>query len=198
MNRKKLEKKLIEKYHKEIPKRFINASLRNSPLKIQEYFLTKRYLEKGLFLFGECGTGKTYDVYALTKYFIALDYEAAVFNLPKLLNIIRASYRKQSIYNEETDSYSSSFVHDVKDIKELVKLEILTIDDIGAEKPTDWVMETLYDLINERYEECKITIFTSNLSLDELAERLGDRIPSRIAEMCEIIELKGEDKRLNN
>ena len=66
---------------------------------------------------------------------------------------------------------------------------LLILDDMGAERTTDWAMSVLYLLINRRYEGLKHTIFTSNLYLDELSEKLGDeRVPGRIERMCTIIE----------
>jgi DNA replication protein DnaC len=72
----------------------------------------------------------------------------------------------------------------------------IMIDDIGAEKATEWVEEFLYLVVNKRYENNHPMIFTSNLPLSKLAEKIGDRTVSRIKEMCHIVELKGEDRRL--
>jgi hypothetical protein len=72
----------------------------------------------------------------------------------------------------------------------------LILDDIGTEKPSEWAQQNIFLIIDRRYETLRQTIFTSNLSLDELSERLGDRITSRIAEMCKVIELKGKDRRI--
>ena len=77
----------------------------------------------------------------------------------------------------------------------LIKAEVLVIDDIGTEKPSDWVAETLYNLVNSRYENTKTTIFTSNLELDELADKVDDKLASRITEMTDIIKSTGKDKR---
>ena len=73
----------------------------------------------------------------------------------------------------------------------------LVLDDIGAEKVTDWTLQSLSIIVNNRYEYLKPTIFTSNYSLDQLAERLGDdRIPSRIFAMCYVHSMEGKDRRL--
>ena len=74
---------------------------------------------------------------------------------------------------------------------------LLFIDDIGAEKMTEWVAETFYLILNYRYNEMLPTIFTSNLSPSELAERIGDRIVSRIIGSSDVIKLDGEDRRLS-
>lgn len=80
--------------------------------------------------------------------------------------------------------------------KVLNSKKILMIDDIGAEKVTDWVEEFVYMLVNNRYENCIPTCFSSNLPLSQLAEKIGDRTVSRIKEMCHVVKLEGEDKRL--
>ena len=58
------------------------------------------------------------------------------------------------------------------------------------------MVETLHRIVDKRYREVLPTIVTSNSSLDELADRVGDRIPSRLAETCDIIKLEGGDRRL--
>ncbi len=70
------------------------------------------------------------------------------------------------------------------------------LDDIGVEKVSEFVEEFMYMLINNQYEKVYPMVITSNLPLSQLAERLGDRIVSRIKEMCSVVEIKGEDKRL--
>lgn len=193
-----LVENLYDKLTKMIPKRYWGAAFFLCPLEIKNYYLEKQYEKKGLYVFGKSGTGKTYSAYSLTKYLVAEDCEVQIYNLPKLLNVIRATFKKDSIYDESTDDNYHTYIRDMKDVEALENVQILIIDDIGAEKPTDWVMETLYQLINERCSNCKTTVFTSNLSLDELAERLGDRISSRIVQMCDVIEITGEDKRIKN
>ena len=86
---------------------------------------------------------------------------------------------------------------DVLSINDKIKTEnILLLDDLGAEKQTDWVLEILYRLINYRYEQMLPTFFSSNYSLQELSEKIGDRVVSRIVEKCDIVKIEGEDRRL--
>ena len=73
---------------------------------------------------------------------------------------------------------------------------ILLLDDLGAErKPTEFTEEINFRLINWRYENHKPTLITSNLVPKEIAERLGDRVTSRLIEMCEPVVFKGPDRR---
>ena len=197
------ENELIEAFPKvleeRIPNKFKNADLNDCSDIIKDYFIQKKYNDNGLFLFGTFGVGKTYSMYALAKYFLARQIDVRVINLPSLLNIIRASFSKQEAQDSSGNS-EYAFVKDMSGIEKLIKTKILIIDDIGAEKPSDWVAETLYYLINSRYEDDGVTIFTSNLKLGKLKEKIGDRIVSRIAEMCEgnIHEMVGADRRFNS
>ena len=135
---------------------------------------------KGLYLHGEAGTGKTYFA---VKIFQALK-DAKFIKAPRFLLSLKSNFedRHSSWKNEEI-------------IDKLSTAPILIIDDLGAEKSSDWVSEIFYILIDERYSRMLPTIITSNFDLDELTTRLGDRISSRIIEMCKIIKIKTNDKR---
>jgi len=103
-----------------------------------------------------------------------------VYNVTQLLYTVRREIGTEGTLQDRL-LYNSNF---------------LILDDIGAEKVTDWVEEFLYLVVNTRYEKNHPMIFTSNLPLSKLADKIGDRIVSRVKEMCHIIEIKGEDKRL--
>jgi len=81
------------------------------------------------------------------------------------------------------------------DYDQVAKCPLLLIDDIGAAKHSDWTEEITYRLINHRYQECTPTIFTSNVTPAELANVLGDRIASRLTEMCTRVVMPGQDRR---
>lgn len=72
---------------------------------------------------------------------------------------------------------------------------IVILDDIGAEKPSDWVEEQLYGIIDLRYRMQRSTIFTTNCTLKQLESQIGSRVVSRIFEMCEGVKVGGEDWR---
>ncbi len=63
-------------------------------------------------------------------------------------------------------------------------MDLLHIDDLGAENRTDWVLEQLYSIVNARYESERAIVATTNLMPDELTERLGARTVSRLVEIC--------------
>jgi len=104
----------------------------------------------------------------------------------RLENVPKMIYYAKRDYKDDTD-YQDSLLHSGR---------VFILDDIGVEKVSEFVEEFMYMLINTQYEKVYPVVITSNLSLSELAEKLGDRIVSRIKEMCEIIKLEGEDQRL--
>ena len=101
-------------------------------------------------------------------------------NVPQMLYRVKRDYKDNTDYQDEILNTSKIFI----------------LDDIGVEKVSEFVEEFMYMLVNEQYEKVYPIVITSNLSLSELAEKLGDRVVSRIKEMCQIIRLDGEDKRL--
>ena len=69
------------------------------------------------------------------------------------------------------------------DILELLSgCEHLVLDDLGRERQTEWVQETLYLVLNARYEHCRATSLTTNLDLDSLRRRIGEPILDRLSE----------------
>lgn len=72
---------------------------------------------------------------------------------------------------------------------------VLFVDDLGAAKTSEWLEEINYRLINHRYNHKLATLFTSNLAPRDLAAVLGDRVSSRLTEMCKTVALKGDDRR---
>ena len=164
-----------------LPPRYIDADVLNLDLREKLNKAVKN--KKGVYLYGQAGTGKTYILYAMLKYMRAYGLMCTLWNLPEKLARLKSFYSK--------DGSGEDGITDEIQIN-----NYLFIDDFGAEKVTEWNSEIMYRLINYRYENMLQTYFASNLSLQELAERSGDRIASRIAEMCDIIEIGGEDKRL--
>jgi len=75
---------------------------------------------------------------------------------------------------------------------------VLLVDDLGAAKNSEWVEEITYRLLNGRYEDVRPSIFTTNLPLPDLREKLGDRLASRLVEMCAVVPMEGTDRRRTN
>ena len=172
-------------YDKYIPKLYRDAWLENCDKKIIELFNDDSKIEEkvkaGLYIYGSCGTGKTFALYSIFRNCKFFRMNCRIINTVELLRLFKKDFNNPRENNFE----------DYLDFG-----GILFIDDIGAEKNSEFVDETLYHLINSRNEQMLPTFFTSNLSIKELAEKNGDRIASRIVEMCKIIELKGDDKRI--
>lgn len=141
---------------------------------------------RGIWLFGDPGTGKTTLGMLVSKMALESNHSVAIYSLPKLLARIRRTYDAAP----GGDSYLTFF-------ERLTSVDLLHIDDLGAEKRSDWVLEQLYALINERYEAQRSILVTTNLDEAELKAQIGERTVSRLVEMCGtcMIPMHGEDRR---
>ena len=79
--------------------------------------------------------------------------------------------------------------------RKIARVPLLLLDDLGAAKDSEWTEEILYRLVNDRYEAMLPGLFTSNVPAGELRTALGARVASRLAEMCQQIVLRGDDRR---
>jgi DNA replication protein DnaC len=140
---------------------------------------------RGLWLFGDTGTGKTTLAMLVSKAATEIGHSVAIYSLPKLLARIRRTYEAEP----GSDSYGAFF-------ERLTSVDLLHIDDFGAQKRSDWVLEQLYALVNERYEDERSILLTTNLTVDKLEDQIGARTVSRLTETCEQIPLFGSDRRL--
>ena len=171
-----------------IPKRYQDAKWEDVPESIKTLVSKIGETRRGIYIHGEVGCGKTHVAYAIKKHWDSLVSKPAIFwNTPELIREIKLDFDRQPI--DKTRVEESLIGQE--------KQPLLFLDDIGAEKMTDFVAETFYLIVNDRYVHVRPVIYTSNLSIEELAERTGDRIASRIAESCDIIKLKGGDRRLS-
>ena len=137
---------------------------------------------RGLWILGDVGTGKTTLAMLVSKAALQAGRSVAIYSLPRLLSLLR----------DAIDSPQGLL--DLLD--RLTAVELLHIDDLGAENRTDWVLEQLYSIVNARYEAERAIVATSNLMPDALSERLGARTVSRLVEICgDVIPLFGEDRR---
>ncbi|HEY8639352.1 MAG TPA: ATP-binding protein [Solirubrobacterales bacterium] len=141
---------------------------------------------RGLWLMGDTGTGKTTLAMLISKQALAKGRAVAIYSLPKLLARIRRTYDAEA----GQDSYLALF-------ELLTSVDLLHIDDLGAEKRSDWVLEQLYSLINERYEAQRSILVTTNLAEAALEDQIGPRTVSRLVEICgDPLPLFGEDRRI--
>lgn len=137
---------------------------------------------RGLWLWGDVGTGKTTIAMLVSKAAIEAGRSVAIYSLPRLLNLLRESLESDGGLLDLLDKLSA--------------VDLLHIDDLGAENRTDWVLEQLYSIVNSRYEAQRAIVATTNLMPDQLNERLGQRTVSRLVEICgDPIALAGGDKR---
>jgi DNA replication protein DnaC len=180
-----------------IPKRFRGVSFDRKPICDLDPSLlreVRRYVSQigerldagdGLWFYGDVGTGKTSLAMLISKEAQEADRSVAIYSVPRLLAEIKETYNRDS-----GDSYMQLF-------QRLCAVDLLHLDDLGAEKSTEWVLEQLYAIVNERWQEKRSIVVTTNLtSLDELREQIGARTVSRLSEICdEAIPIMGPDLR---
>ena len=158
---------------------------------------TKRFadefpvVDKGLFFVGPPGIGKTHLAVAVLRQVVQTTGARGLFyDTRELLRVIRSTYDPAIRATE------------VQVLRPVIEADLLVLDDLGAEKTSEWVEETLNFIVNERYSQRRATIFTTNYEEKEdrddpnsLLGRVGFRMHSRLYEMCEFLEYEGADFR---
>lgn len=138
---------------------------------------------RGLWFMGPVGTGKTTLAMLVSKAALKTGRSVAIYSLPRLLNEIRDTHRAERSHVELLDR--------------LTAVDLLHIDDVGAERTTDWVLEELYSIVNARYEDERSMVITTNiLDREALCEQISERTVSRLTEMCDELPLVGHDRRM--
>jgi DNA replication protein DnaC len=138
---------------------------------------------RGLWFMGPVGTGKTTLAMLVSKAALKEGRSVAIYSLPRLLNEIRDTHRAERSH--------------VNLLDRLTAVDLLHVDDVGAERSTDWVLEELYSIVNARYEDQRSMLITTNLDRGDLCEQITERTVSRLAEMCDPLPLLGHDRRMD-
>lgn len=160
--------------------------------------------EKGLLLMGRSGVGKTHLAVASLKELVRRGHAALFCDYRELLKEIQASY------NPASESTEMGILEPVR------TAEVLVLDDLGAGKPSAWVLDMIGLVLNARYNERRVTVLTTNyfdevaslepapklpggqrvaVREDTLADRIGERMRSRLYEMCRTVEILAPDFR---
>lgn len=185
-----------------IPRRYSECSLQNyypakgngTQLRAFQYAwrLAREYpaVDRGLLFMGTVGVGKTHLSVAILRGLIEKGIPCLFYEFGALLKAIQNSYNPISQTSE------------LKVLAPVFEAEVLVLDELGASKPTDWVRDTMMQIINTRYNDRKLTIFTTNYldgrrsERDEtLEDRIGVRLRSRLFEMCKTVQIEGDDYR---
>ena len=147
-------------------------------------------VERGLLFAGNVGVGKTHLVVSILKGLTERGFNCLFYEFGALLKEIQSSYNPVSKTSE------------LNVLSPVLESEVLVLDELGTSKPTHWVRETMAHIINTRYNDKKVTIFTTNYPDDPasdrqetLEDRIGVRMRSRLFEMCKTVVMKGEDFR---
>ena len=179
-----------------IPRRYRDVAFDRPPvteIDRQVVAATRRYAEtidekleagRGLWFMGPVGTGKTTLAMLVSKAALRAGRSVAIYSLPRLLNEIRDTHRAERSHVDLLDR--------------LTAVDLLHIDDVGAERTTDWVLEELYSIVNGRYEDQRSIVITTNITdRDELCEQISERTVSRLTEMCDELPVGGHDRRMD-
>lgn len=185
-----------------LPRRYAECSLQNfypcegngAQLRAFNYAfrLIREYpnVDRGLLFMGPVGVGKTHLSVAILRGLVEKGIGCLFYEFGSLLKEIQDSYNSVSKTSE------------LKVLAPVYQSEVLVLDELGASKPTDWVRDTMMQIINTRYNDRRLTIFTTNYAdarrnekEETLEDRIGVRLRSRLFEMCRTVQMDGEDYR---
>jgi DNA replication protein DnaC len=185
-----------------------NRSLGQARLVVEAF--TRNYPaggETGLLLMGTCGAGKTHLAVAALRELLTRGHSCRFYDYRELLKEIQASYDPEHPFSETSV------------LEPVLETEVLLLDDLGAGKPSPWALETVGHILNKRYNEKRVTLLTTNYldtpqappasapsrlpsgqgvapaREETLTERLGQRVRSRLYEMCRTVEMLSPDYR---
>lgn len=206
-----------------IPERYIDCSFDGFKTKGKKSLETALFfarslvadypaVDRGLLFMGPSGVGKTHLAVSIIKSLSEKGFSCIFSEFGSLLKQIQDSYNPISKSSE------------LNVLAPIYQADVLVLDELGTAMPTDWVRDTMYQIINKRYNDKKLTIVTTNY-LDEprltpdtenesrppnrkvnheriramttLEDRIGNRLRSRLYEMCTKVEMVGEDYRIS-
>lgn len=169
-----------------VPPRFEDCTFDSHPLRgqpcwqrVREWRPTRE--KSGLFIYGGYGTGKTGLAVSALKTHIEREVAGGWF------------YVVSDLLEQTRRSYGGEGADPLQEVR---GRGFVVLDDLGAERPTEWVQERLFQLINHRHGHFLPTIITSNLDMAHIAGALGERIAGRLTEMCIVVEVEGRDLRV--
>lgn len=147
-------------------------------------------VERGLLFAGPVGVGKTHLAAAILRGLAEKGMAGLFYEYGSLLKEIQDSYNPVSRTSE------------MSVLAPVYEAEVLVLDELGAWKPTEWVLDTMTYIVGRRYNDKKLTIFTTNYTderaspaVETLQDRVGARLRSRLYEMCSTVLVEGEDYR---
>lgn len=189
-------KKIIEKpdaylSNYNVPEKFLDKSFdnfENNPTlieKLKEYFQIRPL--GSLMLIGKVGTGKTHLAVSIMRELIIKRANQLLKNIDSndidSANLSMLFIPVPEILLEIRSTFNSNYnISEKEIISKYAKIHYLILDDLGAEKTTDWSITTLYIILDRRYRNNKPTLITTNLNLKEIENNLGSRIASRLSE----------------
>jgi DNA replication protein DnaC len=157
---------------------------------------------KGIIFCGKIGVGKTH---------LAIGLMRALMMNHKCTGIY---YRQGALLELIKSSFDDEYLSEVDILRPLKDRDVVLLDDVGTSRPTDWVIEKMLDILAVRYENKKTTIITTNYpviktiredgelkngsgvgGVDTLGDRIGNRAVSRLSEMCQVVNMNGDDRR---
>jgi DNA replication protein DnaC len=194
-----------------IPQRYSNCTFENfevhdsshrDAIKISKRFVKNYPVQDiGLLFIGPCGVGKTHLAVAIIQELIRKKNVPCYFcDFRQLIRNIQNTYTPDSSLSE------------VDVLAPIFQKDVLVLDELGAKRTSAWVDETVFYIVNNRYNNKKLTVFTSNYldreedeedtrdsfykkKEDTLVDRIGVRLRSRLYEMCKVVEMGGDDYR---